>query len=276
VSNFTTRPNLDNRDFTQTSGSTLNLYGNIIFDKSIILNGVNINASTGSSLFGYVLTHTANGIELKAPSGFTSGGGSGGVGDITGATNIGGGVGVFAQKNNKDFEFKSFIPLSAMTISGNSDLIYFGVNIDETRTQNRNTVPNSKLLDDQLIIINTGATFNRSYQLPVALISGISSTYIIDLSQGELHTLLLSGNTTLNYTGHTIGKTYTLIIKKETTNKTLSFTTGRYMFPFGTEPVTTDPTANGSSPAKSDDILTLLCVESARMAVVSTPNLINN
>jgi hypothetical protein len=269
VSNFSTRPNLDNRDFTQTTGSTLTLYGQLNIDGSFFSKGVNINFSTGSSVMGYVLTHTVNGIELKAPSSGFTGSSGGGVGDITGATNIGGGVGIFAQKSNKDFDFKSLIPLSAITISGSSNIVYIGVNVDETRTQNRNTVPNSKLLDDEIIL-------NRSYQLPVNTITGITGTYILDLSQGELQTLLLAGNTTLNYTGETVGKTYTIVIIKETTNKTLTLASGRYSVSFG-EPIdTTDPTTNSSSPARSVDIITLMCIQSGRLVPVVTPDIQDN
>jgi hypothetical protein len=86
MSNFTTRPNLDNRDFTQTSGSTLNLYGiTNVNDIDGVLNvdgkltskGVEIDASTGSSVIGYGLIFNGEKIVLQSIP----------AGDITGATN---------------------------------------------------------------------------------------------------------------------------------------------------------------------------------------------
>jgi hypothetical protein len=115
MSNFTTRPNLDNRDFTQTSGSSLSLYGvtTVVNDGELNIDGILrskgiiIDATTGGtgSTIGYglifngeriLLQPTLSNVSWGSINGVLSGqtdlwrvisGTTSNVGDITGATN---------------------------------------------------------------------------------------------------------------------------------------------------------------------------------------------
>lgn len=105
----------------------------------------------------------------------------------------------------------------------------------------------------------------------------VSGSVSLDLSQGNFFKLTLTGNVTgFTFTNEVIGRQYTFVIIKTLTDKTFTFTAGKYYFSFGTTPTLTNPTTNGSSPARSEDILTAICRENGRLDVVITPNMLPN
>jgi len=121
----------------------------------------------------------------------------------------------------------------------------------------------------------TGLTSSISVN-PVVVTSGVTGSIIVDLSSGDVFILTLTGNTTFNFTGETVGKQYIFKIIKDTTEKTFTWTAGRYRFPFGTAPLMTNPTTNGSDPAHSEDIISAICTSTGRLDIVTTSNLIEN
>lgn len=122
----------------------------------------------------------------------------------------------------------------------------------------------------------TGITSQISTALVVTS-SGIAGDVVADLSSADIFLLSVTGNvTSFNFTGETIGKQYMFKFIQDTTNKSFTWASGRYRFPFGNAPVLTNPTTNGSSPAHSEDIITAICMSSGRLDVVITPDLIEN
>jgi hypothetical protein len=130
--------------------------------------------------------------------------------------------------------------------------------------------------DTYMVVDNTGVIRGVSkYKTPV--VQNITGATTIDLSQGDIFILILTANVTnFNYTNEIIGKQYIFVFVKETSNKTLTWQSGKYFFPFGNAPVLTNPTTNGSVPARSEDIVTALCISSGRLHVVLTPDLLPN
>lgn len=105
----------------------------------------------------------------------------------------------------------------------------------------------------------------------------ISGSVTIDLSTGTMFKLTINGNVTnFTFTNEVVGRDYIFIFIKATVNYTFTWATGKYRFSFGTAPVLTDPTANGTTPPTSKDIITALCSETGRLDIVMTPDLIAN
>lgn len=108
--------------------------------------------------------------------------------------------------------------------------------------------------------------------------SNITGAVSIDLSTGGMFLLTLTGNvTSFTFTNEVVGKDYIFVFIQGTTHYTISWTAGKFSFPFGTAITLTDPTTNGTSgPAYAKDIVTGLCTESGKLNLVTTPDLINN
>jgi len=107
--------------------------------------------------------------------------------------------------------------------------------------------------------------------------SNITGATTIDLTTGDMFILTLTGNvTSFNYSNEVVGKDYIFVFNQATTNKTFTWATGKYAFPFGNAPVLTNPTTNGTSTTSSKDIITGLCSEAGYLDIVYTPDLIKN
>lgn len=105
----------------------------------------------------------------------------------------------------------------------------------------------------------------------------ISAAVTIDLSAGDLFILTITANVySFSFLNETVGKDYIFVFIKTDTNKNLTWTAGKYRFPFGNSPVLTDPTTNGSDPVKSVDIVTGIAAVEGRLDIVFTPNLTEN
>lgn len=98
----------------------------------------------------------------------------------------------------------------------------------------------------------------------------------IDLSTGRHFKMIQTGNVTgFTFINDVVGKSYSFRIERAG-NYTFAFTSGKHTFPLGFVPALTDPTANGSSPAKAVDVLTAVCYEPGRLTVVIVPDVQNN
>lgn len=106
----------------------------------------------------------------------------------------------------------------------------------------------------------------------------ITGAVSIDLSTARVFILTLVGNvTSFTFTNEVVGKAYVFVFIQSTTAKTLTWTASKFRAPFGTMPILTDPTTNGTAgPANSRDIITALCTTAGRLDLVLTPDLINN
>ena len=105
----------------------------------------------------------------------------------------------------------------------------------------------------------------------------IAGDVVIDLSLGELFILTLTANvTSFSFVNEIVGMDYVLMFKQDTAYKTLTWEVGKFSFPFANAPTLTDPTANGTAPATSKDIVTALCTEAGKLEIVVTPDLQNN
>lgn len=108
-------------------------------------------------------------------------------------------------------------------------------------------------------------------------LGNLSGSIVIDLSLASKFKFNQVGNiTSFSYINEVIGRDYIFEITRETTNYTFSFASGKFRFPIGAAPIMTNPTTNGSSPAKAIDILTGLCITAGRLDIVITPDMINN
>lgn len=132
-----------------------------------------------------------------------------------------------------------------------------------------------------------GSVFKKIYEfegLDIAfnkfsvVTSNITGSVTIDLSTGNMFILTLTGNvTSFSFSNEEVGREYVFIFLKDTSEKTLTWASGKYRFPFGNAPVLTNPTTNGTSgPARSVDIMTGLCHSSGRLSIVQSPDLIEN
>jgi len=70
---FFTRPDLDDREFKQLTGSTLTMSGTTNFVGTLKAKGIELDISTGGTSVGYVLTLQNSKIVLKPPTGGGSG-----------------------------------------------------------------------------------------------------------------------------------------------------------------------------------------------------------
>jgi hypothetical protein len=105
----------------------------------------------------------------------------------------------------------------------------------------------------------------------------ISGSTSIDLSVADVFILTITADVTnFTFTNEVVGREYTFVFIKNTTNKAFTWATGKFFFGFGNAPVLTDPTTNGTAPATSKDIVTAISTESGKLDVVLTPNLIAN
>jgi hypothetical protein len=100
-------------------------------------------------------------------------------------------------------------------------------------------------------------------------------TLTVDLDSADVFYMNMSASTTMSHSGGTEGKQYIFIFVQDTSNKTLSFTAAKYRFPFATAPTLTNPTANGTAPAHSEDVITAI-YQSSRLKLVITPDFQNN
>ncbi|MBT1702969.1 hypothetical protein [Chryseosolibacter indicus] len=105
--------------------------------------------------------------------------------------------------------------------------------------------------------------------------ANISGSVTIDLSTGRVFILTLTGNVTnFNFSNEVVGKAYTFIFKKDTTEKTISWTAGRYEYQNEIPPVLTTYALNGKTYSK--DIITALCSSAGRLDLFEAPNWIPN
>lgn len=107
----------------------------------------------------------------------------------------------------------------------------------------------------------------------------VSGSVTIDLSTGRKFKCVATGNiTSLSFTNEKVGAVYMLRIEVNTTNKTIAFAAGKFDWPHGSAapPQLTQATTNGSSPAKAVDIFTMACMESGRLVLGVTPNVMPN
>jgi hypothetical protein len=100
-------------------------------------------------------------------------------------------------------------------------------------------------------------------------------TVTVDLDSADVFYMNMSGSTTISHSGGTTGKQYLFVFVQDTSNKALSFTASKYRFSSAAEPILTNPTTNGSSPAHSEDIITGI-FRNGRLDVVITTDLQNN
>ena len=99
-----------------------------------------------------------------------------------------------------------------------------------------------------------------------------SGSITIDLSNREIIQLNATGPITLDFSNEKIGRTYTLIVDKNSFSN-FNFVAGLIEYVDGRAFVMTDPANNGSSPSFSRDILTLKCLQSGILTTVGTPDL---
>lgn len=105
----------------------------------------------------------------------------------------------------------------------------------------------------------------------------IAGAVSIDLSTGDMFILTLTANvTSFTFSNEIVGKEYIFVFLQDTTNKTIVWTAGKFAFPFGNAPALTNPTTNGTAPAKSKDIVTAICSVAGRLEIAYTPDLIDN
>jgi hypothetical protein len=139
-----------------------------------------------------------------------------------------------------------------------------------------------------IIINNNSFTNDRTYTFrdysgivdtiskPI-IAQNITGSVTVDLSLGEVFEFTLTGNVTnFTFINEVVGTQYMFYFIKTASNKTLTWATGKYRFPFGNAPILTDPTTNGSSPIKSVDIISTMCAVVGRLDVVYTPDLLEN
>jgi hypothetical protein len=101
-----------------------------------------------------------------------------------------------------------------------------------------------------------------------------SGTYTINLSRRQ-HEVVLTGNITLDYSNLVGGKECKVWIERSS-NTTITLAANRWSAALKTAPVITDPTQNGSSPAKAIDLFTIIARKSTdRPTIVITPDIQN-
>lgn len=189
------------------------------------------------------------------------------AGTITGFATMNVGDVIFARIANAgapaDFfylPFASLVADASPTVSGKAKLYndFVGNNTDGSVTQ---------------AAIKTQLSIGR-----VVSVQNISGAVNLDLSAGSLFILTITGNvTSFTFSNETLNKDYIFYFLKDTSNKTFTWATGKYRFPFGNAPTLTDPTTNGTAgPARSVDVISAICAVSGRLDIVWTPNLIEN
>jgi hypothetical protein len=108
-------------------------------------------------------------------------------------------------------------------------------------------------------------------------LGNVSGAVVINLSLGAKFKMNQTGNiTSFSFINEVLGRDYLFEITRQTTNYTFTFAAGKFRFPIGATPIMTNPTTNGTSPAKAVDILTGLCMVSGRLDIVITPDLLEN
>jgi hypothetical protein len=101
-----------------------------------------------------------------------------------------------------------------------------------------------------------------------------SGTLVIDCSRKN-HKVILTGTVTLDYTNLVAGREYKLWVERST-NTTVTLLVNKWAAPLKMTPAFTNPTANGSSPAKAIDLLSWVVRDaSERPAIVITPDIQN-
>jgi len=108
------------------------------------------------------------------------------------------------------------------------------------------------------------------------VVLNVSGPFTLNLLLGTYFKITLTGNGTINYINEALYTEYIFEVIKITTEKTLTWTAGKFEFGFGSSPLTTDPTTNGSIPASSKDIFTALCSETGRLCIVGSYNFLKN
>lgn len=98
-----------------------------------------------------------------------------------------------------------------------------------------------------------------------------SGTLVIDCAHKN-HKVILTGTVSFDYTNLVEGREFSVWVER-TTNTTINFTASKWMAPLAIKPQFSDPTANGSSPAKAIDIMTFKArAAGERPTVVVTPD----
>lgn len=80
--------------------------------------------------------------------------------------------------------------------------------------------------------------------------------------------------TSFTFTNEVIGRTYTFIVTRSTTNFTFTFAAGKFRFTSAQAILLTNPATNGVG--TSVDILVGMCNMTGRLDMVITPDLQNN
>lgn len=184
------------------------------------------------------------------------------------------------------------IPNAVYLDSSNSDLvigtlsnkkIYFVANnsttnamvITGTTTQINNLINSSgttKAFGTNNTSIATTAFVNLQIDEAVQnLGTGSTGTITLDCSHKNF-AIVLTGNITLDYTNLVIGREYTLRVQRST-NTTITWASGKWQSSLGQAPIPTNPTTNGSSPAKAVDLFTFKSLSGTKPAVVITPDI---
>jgi len=173
-------------------------------------------------------------------------------------------------RNNDDDELARFIITKTGTTFTDGRAIKAGI---EYKGNYATGFTKHSLVDVNYV---TGITSQITPTL-VVFSGSVAGNVVVDLTTADIFLLNVTGNvTSFNYTGETIGKQYMFKIIMDTSNKSFTWASGRYRFPFGTTPVLTNPTTNGSSPAHSEDIITAICMNGGRLDVVTTPDMQSN
>ena len=131
---------------------------------------------------------------------------------------------------------------------------------------------------DGYVLTSDASGIGSWQQVPrVVSTQDISGATSIDLSTADVFILTITANVTnFTFTNEIVGREYTFIFIKNTTDKTFTWATGKYYFGFGNTPTLTDPTTNGTAPATSKDVVTAISTEAGTLDVVITNNLIAN
>src|ERR1044072_5718986 len=101
-----------------------------------------------------------------------------------------------------------------------------------------------------------------------------SGTLVIDGTRKN-HRLIVSGTVTLDYTNLVPGREYKLYVE-HSTNTTVTQLANKWAAPLKQLPAFTNPTTNGSSPAKAVDLVSFILRDATeRPAIVITPDIQN-
>jgi hypothetical protein len=98
----------------------------------------------------------------------------------------------------------------------------------------------------------------------------------VDLSTGTTFIFTLTGNiTNFTFTNEVVGKEYTFVFIQETTNRTISWASGKFSAPFNNLPVL-HTSLNAGTPNYAIDIVSAKCYKTGKLALGHVSNLVEN